>query len=306
MQVKLLTLLSGFFIWFFVVTANEYSFELRAALHLENMPENHVLARPVPEHIRILYRGAGRDLLHLLIRDRVLRLNLNHNTESLWYTVQTNMLDAVPAHMNLNPARIVSQDSVFIALDVYSEKKVPVRSQLKLAMMDGYIQVGETRFHPDSVIVKGARQLVESVDEIFTKEDQYQHLLKDLTRTAQLVRPEDDMITLSHSNVNFSVNVQRIGERMIDGIPIHVTNLPASVKDAIVIPSTLSLVVHGGNEFLMNLKKDDISATIDYRSLVYDLRTGGPIRQVRAAIDLPEDIIYYNAKPQSFDIILER
>jgi hypothetical protein len=306
LRVKLLTLLSGFFIWFFVITANEYFLELNVLLRLQNIPENHVLAEPVPQKIRVLFRGSGRDLLHMLLREKKMILNLNHRADAQFYPLSTDLLQAMPGQMNLKPVSVISPDSVFISLDIYQEKKVPVRSGLNIATMDGYIQVGRINFNPDSVLIKGARQLVDRVDEILTETDSYQFLLKDLSRNVQLVKPEVDLLALSQSSVNFSVDIQRIGERNIDGIPIRVVNLPASISDAVVVPSTLSLVVHGGNNFLMDLKPDQISATIDYRLLGHNLHTGGVIRQVRAAIDLPEDIIYYHAVPQSFDIILER
>ncbi|MCK5147073.1 hypothetical protein KAR48_09980 [bacterium] len=296
-QVKFLALVCALFLWLFVVTANEFYQTIEVPLTVRNLPEGNVIVDPIPEVVEVLLRGGGRDLLNLSARDKEFVLDLANEYSQKTFHLDFSMLRGIPVDMSVHPIQILGTDTVFVNTDKCIRRRLPVSSQLKISMLSGYTQVGAVRFLPDSIWVEGPAIVLDSLKFVRTVQQTFQNLVKDLSRPVGLLKTQSN-IKYDCANVDFSVDVQRIGERMYTGIPLRVIHIPPHIKDVRVVPSTLSLTLHAGVDLLAGLNKKDITATIDY-----DKWCSG--QSVNAFFTLPEWIIYYNAKPKIFELMIE-
>jgi len=298
LKVKLFAVACALFLWFFVVTGNEYYQSIQVPLVLTHVPDNYVLVDPIPREAEVLLRGAGRDLINVASRDKHIELDLAGHRIDHQFRLTLPMLRGLPADMNVTPVQIVGPDSVTVQLDRFMRKKVPVTSRVHVAVMPGYTQVGDVTCAPDSVWIEGPRARVDTIKSVSTVELAPQDLFKDMHHAVPLQLVPEPTVAFSREEVTFSVDIQRIGERVLSGIPLRVINIPGHVKDVRVLPSTLTLTLHAGVDVLAALDKSLITATIDFKKW----RSDTP---VSAFFTLPESIFYYDAKPKSFELLIE-
>lgn len=246
------------------------------------------------------FRGSGKDLLNFLYRDKRIELDLRQMRREKTFAVTTDMIKGIPLGMAVTPQRIVGPDSVTVLLDRLAEKKVIIRCKIAIVPADGYIQVGNVTFEPDSILVSGPESYVNQIAEAATDSQAFRSVIKRIEGRISLAHPAWETVTYGLSNVRFQADIQRIGERTITEIPVNVTSIPGGIR-VIVVPSTLSLKVQGGVNVLSELERDDIVATIDYRRRYQ--YTG---KRIPAKIDVPEGITFSDVRPEYFELIVER
>ena len=300
LKVKLFSLLSALFLWFFVVTDNYFDHKMGVSLHLVNQPNDWILTRPIPSKVDVLFRGRGKDLLSFAYRDRRIEIDLSEVQTERTFPLDIDMIKGVPQGMDIKPLQIVGIDTITVYLDRYASKKVPISPDITLVPLDGYMQIGDIQLVPDSVVVSGPRSLVNAISHVSTIKETYQNLLKEISSKLQLLPPEWASVEYSLNHVRFKADIQRIGERFMAEIPVEVTNIRNGVK-VTVVPSTLSLKLQGGVNILAKLKREEIIATIDYRRRI---RYTG--RRIPANIQVPEGITFSDVKPPSFELLVER
>jgi YbbR domain-containing protein len=300
-KIKLFSLLGAFIIWFYVVTNNNYDHTLDVSIRLINKPSGWILKQPIPSKVKVLFRGTGKDLISFRFREKHIDLDLHQKKGGITFLISPDdIVKGIPLGMSLTPLRIVEPETVRVELDRYAEKKVPVTSDITLISMRGYVQVGDVGFEPDSLVVSGPKSLLNDIIKISTEKKEYRNLVRDVKEKVDLSPPPWETVHYSIKNVKFHADIQRLGERVVKNIPIRVINVPRYIKNVKVMPSTLTLTVRGGVNLLSVLKKEDIQVTIDYRTQRFN------IKNVKAAIKLPDDIDFTNAKPKFFELVVER
>ena len=114
------------------------------------------------------------------------------------------------------------------------------------------------------------------------------------------MKPDQKHINLSNNQTKLSANIQKLMEKPIIEIPVKVTNTPRNAKIT-VIPSTLSLILEGGTDLLLNVTNNDVTAYIDYKKVISSKEKKHP-----AYIQTPPGTRYRDVKPMLFKIVVER
>ncbi len=299
-RVKLFSALSAIMIWFFVVTDNTYEYTIDIPVYLNNRPPGWILTESIQDKAKVKFRGTGKSLLSLAYRNKRIVLDLQKESRTRTFHLNIGMIKGVRVDESLVPLRILSPDSIHIRLDRYAESKLPIISRLSMKPSDGYTQVGSVEFQPDSITVSGPAVLIRNLEYVSTIEKEISHLIKPLNDKVRLEFPSVSTITYEKEDVEFSVDVQRIGEKVIDRIPIQLLNVPIGLT-VNVVPSTMAVTLQGGVDLLSNIEADQIQATIDYE---HRERYGD--EKMPATIKLPEGVNFASVKPQFFELIVNR
>ncbi len=299
-RIKLFSLLSALLLWFYVITDNNFEYALKVPVHLINMPSDWMLTQPIPLHIKVLFSGSGKSLLSLHYRKKRMDINMKRIHNKVLLPLSIDMIQGIPEDLNVVPLKIISPESIFIELDRFITKKLPIQAQISIIPMDGYTQVGEISILPDSLVVSGPQSLVNNIDKIMTEEKTYRNLVKPLSNKIAIIPPQWETVQYAASQTTFYADIQRIGEKTISEIPVQVIGLPKNMK-ATVIPSTLSVKLQGGVKILSKIKKEDIKATIDFRK-----RTLYDRKKMPAIIKLPPEISLSDVRPEFFELVVER
>jgi len=299
-KVKLFSLLIALFLWFYVVTDNYFTHTIKIPLYLVNKPKGFILTHTVPENVSVEVKGNGKDIIRFIYSKKRILINLKDTQKTKIFNLSVDMIEGVPQNSRVRPVRIVSPKNIKIELDKFAAKKVPIKPCISLIPLDGYIQVGDIFLDPDSVVISGPQSQLNKIKSIPTDSVTYKRIIKDFSKEVSLIRPKNNIIRLSCKKIKFKAHFQRIGERIFQHIPIEIVNIPPGVS-AMVVPSTLTLKLQAGVGVLSGLDKSMIKAKIDFRSIKKYSN-----KKLRAVIELPDNIITYEAKPQFFEIIVDQ
>ena len=121
-------------------------------------------------------------------------------------------------------------------------------------------------------------------------------------RHDRIISSANNLISFESQEVTLHANIQKIGEYKIREVPVKIVRVPSNLE-VTVIPSTFSLIVEGGIDYIATMTKEDIDAYIDYRrasSLAVDST------RYRIFIKVPEEVKRWESKPQFFRLIIER
>ena len=301
LRVKLVVGALATLFWFAVVTENDFEYDVDIPIVVLNLPDGKTVANGLPETARVRFEGKGRALLNLLFnRDARVELDISNMRRRHAFELQRQMVNTRRSGTGLIPRQILYPDTVWVRLTNLLEKPIRVVSAVKIATTPGYTVVGPLLFSPDSILISGPEEIVEAIDSVSTEVKEFTKLQQPLTTRLQLQPlPKSQRVSFSTHTVEFTADVQKLIEVTLQEIPVQVQNAPPPLR-ATAVPSTLSLTVEGGEKLLLNLKREDIIAYIDYARIRETNAAGYP-----AYIRTPQGLRHREVKPTLFKLIIE-
>jgi len=272
--IKLIALLLAILLWLYVVANNTYVYPIEVPIRVVNVPPGKTLASDVPKKVTARFRGKGTTLFKAIITlpysDIYLRLDLRRveKSETFYlsdYIQKTPDNFIIPRGYNLQLVEIVRPEVITVQLDEVGTKKVPVYSEIQVNAAPGYTQVGPVFFQPDSVQISGPAKVIESIDSISTERRDFEQADTREEGDVGLVNPSQDLIKMNQNETHFLIDVQTISERRITDIPVQVKNAPQHLE-VTTAPSTVTLTVEGGSEYIFGINPSDVDVYFDYEA----------------------------------------
>ncbi len=295
---KIIVFLLSVLIWFFVKTEDNYKYTFHIPLRVTNVGENRIIKNNIPKEIAVNLWGKGRTLLSFGLRnDLEYILDLSHVVDSAQIILDKENIRFL-RESNIEVLNIVRPQKIFVKLDRLIKKQLPVISQCEIETSPGYTVVGDIVLKPDTVMLRGPYSEIKKVNEIYTEKRKFKKIKRDLEKTIKLIKPEGKYIDIIPREVKLFADVQKLMEKPLTEIPVDVINVPPG-DTIIVIPSTLSLVLEGGSDQLLNVTKDDVRAYIDYEKVKISHE-----KDHLAYIDPPPGTRYRDVHPTRFKIVV--
>jgi hypothetical protein len=300
LKYKIIVILLAILIWFFVKTEDNYSYSFDVPIQINNLEKDHIIVNDLPKNVEAIFWGKGRALFSLMLRRDV---SYNVDVANLNGNVKIN-LDKGNIRMfrkaDVDVLNIIHPKEIDVVLSKLLVKKVPIVCSCDIKTLPGYTMVDELRLEPDSVVLKGPEKELVLISSVFTEKKSFHEVKRDFEKKVKLIKPEQTHVTLDVDQSKLSADIQKLMEKRIVEIPVTVTHPPGNASVS-VIPSTLSLILEGGTEILLNVTHNDISAYIDYDKVVASNEKYHP-----AYIVTPPGIRYRDVKPMRFKIVVER
>ena len=260
-------------LWLFVISGDQYTMMLDLPIEARNLNSQKTYLEEVPGYASVILKGKGRDLFKSYILKNYSEFKLVLDLDGISQEYEFILNDyfeenprkvVIPPSYNVSFIEVVYPNRIKIRLDEVMEKRVPVISNIWSMVKDGYTQIGNTQFDPDSLTITGPRVELDKINEVYTARDTLLNLTKSNKGIIDLIS-QNRLINYSQKNVNYSFNIQQISERIIVDIPVKVIN---KVKGIRVFPSpqTVSLTVVGGVAQIADIRPIDISVIVDFKS----------------------------------------
>ena len=260
-------------LWLFVISGNIYTMILDLPIEARNLNAQKTYLKEVPQYASVMLNGKGRDLFKAYILQKYAGFKLVLDLEGISQEYEFILNDyfeknprkvVLPSSYKLTFVEVVYPNRIKISLDEIMEKTVPINSNLEISLADGYTQVGQIKFIPDSIIMVGPKAELNEINRIYTVKDTLLNLSYATNNNIDLIFPSR-LISGQVSNIDYYIDIQQISERIIVDIPIRVIN---KVKGIRVFPSpqTVSLTVVGGVIEISKMEPNDISVTVDFNS----------------------------------------
>lgn len=264
-------------LWFFSISTSRFEADVTFPLEIRNIRAGKTLSEEAPQTATLRFLGTGRALAKLfLLRpfsnlklvldlDRVQRRHVFYLNDYLRDNPQRIVIPIVGMRENLVFVEVVRPDSIPIVLGDYTEKVVAVIPQVTIDIASGHTQVGPLKIVPPRVTVRGALEAVSAVDKVRTMRQSHPDVTTALEFTVGLQHPDPGkVLDISPVNVTIQANVQALGERRIDGVPVRIINIPRNLS-VFVSPSTVALTLVGGVDFLSGVDSTLVQVIVDYR-----------------------------------------
>ncbi|MCH7679069.1 YbbR-like domain-containing protein [candidate division KSB1 bacterium] len=299
-KVKIVALVFAIVIWFFVITENEYEYVIEVPVAVINTPPGKVILNDLPKVVKVKIKGTGKDLIALMVRTGArIKLDLFDVGQSKIFHIEPRDVFLSRPIGAIQSNEIIMPDSIRVILDDFQRKKIPVNSNIKPKVAPGFTIVGDAQINPDSVLISGPQSLVSKINSISTEEVEFKNLTDNLKQNISLVSQSSNKIIVSTNRVEISLDIQRLVEITLTGIPVNIRNAPPNVN-VYPRPSTLNLVLEGGGELLAQLNRNDIIAYLDYNRV-----KGSPGIEHPAVIEKPPGIHYRDVQPKTFKLVFE-
>lgn len=312
--------LFGGLAWLSVSMGEQYQVTLTAPLMIVDIPRGWAIRTPVPRTIQLRYHGGGWRLALLELGTdprlevpfsslRQAGFNPSGDDSMLAAVSSSEGTSRIITHFDiveLAPSRSgvrlvdVKPDSIYLALDRYEEKKVPVTLDVTPMFREGYGQVGEPTVMPDSVLVGGAAFNVRALESWRTARTVLEDLRTPVDADVPLASSTTTLLTVRPRTVRITLNVQPFAEKVLTGVTVEGTDIPAN-REIIFIPPKMEIVTRGGIKQLGTLVPRDFHITVPYRSILADT-TGMVDPQVMG----PAGIQVVSKRPERLQYIVRK
>ena len=260
-------------LWLFVVSGDQYTMMLDLPIEARNLNSQKTYLEEVPGYASVILKGKGRDLFKSYILQNYSDIKLVLDLDGISQEYEFILNDyfeknprkvVIPPSHNVSFIEVVYPNRINIRLDEVMEKKVPIISNIQSLVKDGYLQIGNTQFEPDSLIIIGPKVELNKINEVHTAKDTLFNLSKSIRGTIDLIS-QNRLIKFPLKKINYFLDVQQISERIIADIPVKVINKVRGIR-VFPSPQTVSLTVVGGVNKIANIKPYDISVIVDFKS----------------------------------------
>tara|TARA_B100000686_G_scaffold130854_1_gene137866 strand:+ start:158 stop:1147 length:990 start_codon:yes stop_codon:yes gene_type:complete len=262
------------FLWLFVVSNNNYSTIINIPIEVRNLNERKkAYKKEIPQIAKVRFKGKGRSIIKSLIlkdfvKDFKLVIDLDRISEEYnfflndYYNRYPQKV-SIPPTFELQYVEVIYPDSIHISLDEYMVKNVPVKSNIVINPSPGYIKIGKPILDSSLVTIAGAKNAVQSIEYIYTTNDTFNNIDMPINAQVSLETINNTLIEYSFLNLSYFQDIQPISERIISGVPVTIKN---NLKGLVVRknPSTVSLTIVGGLDYISEIQPTDISVTIDF------------------------------------------
>jgi len=287
-KVFVVLLVSSFVAWLISQLSEIYTERITFELEFTNVPDSLMLMSASSNEVRLTVRGSGWQFLGSRFSSGQLSIDLGEvvNSNSKYYLREQNYRDqvasALPEAMSIVQ---MDTDTIFFDFSRLIDKKIPVEPDLKLQLAQNYLLEGEIEVIPDSIVVRGPAQELDTLMQVFTERIELTDVSENLERTLKLIRP------VSLANTRFEIeevkvkaDVFRFSEKILD-VPVEVVNLPEETQVR-TFPNSVEVLCKARLDQLKELSPSDFRVVADLQE-VQENSTFLPIRLVQKPEDVP-------------------
>ncbi len=300
---KIIVTLSAIILWLLIVSGQTYVGVIDIPMSIYEPREEMTLGQELPKTIKVRVEGPGRSLyFHRWSKKSSLILDVGTIADNQKISLKgyfEERPNQVRLQSELEFLEVVYPDSIDIMIDNKIDKTVQVQIVSEISVRSGFIQINDPEIK--QVVLSGPEQYLKDIESV-----QSEMLVKDnvdmsFISEVNVLNPNPQLVTLTPKQIDVAVNVEMIGERTINNIPIQVKNQPNDLNIQF-IPNTISLRVTGGNDQIQNLTRRDFYIYFDYLSQWFPNKNYYPVKITSPDVVL--DVI--RVIPEQIEVVVVR
>lgn len=271
---SLFLLLSGL-AWFISNLSLRYESKAIFELEFVNPPDSMMMLSASHKEIEVQLDAVGFQFLAFGLGKKKVNINLSEAKRiGSKYVVGPSSLQSQIAQQLSSGVKLVrtNADSIVIKFYGVTSRKVPVKTQLKLQFAQNYVLDGSLVIRPDSIIIKGPINEIDTIRHLRTALTALENVNADFSVSSPLIQSNQLKKTwYSESEVVLIGKVTRFSEKIIS-VPISMINLPENTE-AQTFPNVVNVLIKASLANLKNVKTSDIKVVGDYTTVNTDNKT---------------------------------
>lgn len=264
-----LFLLCSFLAWFISNLSETYESRTIFTLNYRNLPDSLLLGKNAENQIEAKLRTSGFQFLYYKIFKRRIDVDLSQVIYSNGgYVIGEDALKKQMDQQLSQNISLLELDRDPLEVDLYqvNSRKIPIQPKLDLKLKQNYILDGKISMSPDSVVVKGPKNEIDTIQTIKTAIVQLSDVSADFSRTVSLTFPKGlDNSIFSISTATMSGKVSKFSEKIFE-VPISVVNVPEGYQIK-TFPNTVTILCKATIDRLKEIAASDFEVVADYEQL---------------------------------------
>ena len=295
-------------LWIFVVSENEYTMVIDLPIEARNLNVQKAHKKEVPPSASVRLRGTGRDLFKSFILKNFSGFKLVLDLEGISkeyefilneYFEKYPQKVVLPLNYNVSFVEVIYPNKINISLDEYLVKKVPIISNISIKPAPGYILVGQPTILPERLEIAGPKRELALINHVETLVDTISGIISTFRGNVPL-KSLGRVIEYSQDDIEITLDVQEISERIIADIPVKITNIPSRIR-VFPSPQTVSLTVVGGINRIAKLNPEEVDVIINFDKWNHQVQFYEP------HVIIPNDILdWKDISPKNLEIAVAR
>ncbi len=284
-------LLASSLAWFLNKLSESYISNTTFKLNYENVPKGYLLNSVSKQDLDVKLEAIGFQFLSFGLSAK--EINIDLSKEEIKDSkivlsakeIQKQIDESLPNSMLLKD---LDKEAIYFKLVKIITKEIRVQADVNLTLQKNCMLDGVISVKPNSIKVTGPENEVETLERVNTTVIELNNIAENFSETAQIIIPKTLKNTsFSAESIVVKGNVSRFSEKIIDNIPIIVTNLPKGITVK-TFPDRAKVLCKAKLDVLKKLGQNNFVVTADYKSMLQG--KDKVLLQIKSS---PEDI--YNA-----------
>ena len=267
-------------LWFTFSMRESSSVVVEMPVVIDNLPEGRALSTLPPSQARVTVQGEGWDLLEMTRRAPTLNVSAQDETVDLYgAATESNRLPPGVSVQSVLPT------TLSLALEPSITRALPVRLRADIQAASDYDILSQPTMVPDTVVVSGARSIVNSLDNWPTERVVWDELTETIDGTVALSDTLAGLVTTSVRGVEITVPVAIFTEATRE-LEVRTEGAPPGADPVRLIPSTVEATYRiPMDQYEASLIAANFYAFVPYATAIND--TTGTVQPV---VQLPENL----------------
>jgi hypothetical protein len=257
-------------LWGIVTLSGQFDTILEVPITVEP-PSNKALMAPIPNYLRVRTRATGWNLLKVLATRRieaVLRPQvmtgqdmavIGYGRRDLLASIRTTLPGAQTRSDSL-----IFPDSLTLVLGPIATKVVPLTPEATFQTRKGFQVIGNIRLRPDSVMLTGARAVLDDITSWPTAPLLLEDVHGPVGRWIAVSDTLRGIVTPLLRRAEITADVQEVAERIFVDVPIVNRGIMRDSSFRLVLqPPRVEVLLRGGAQNLSRIDPAAIRAYVD-------------------------------------------
>lgn len=254
LSLKLTALGLALLLWFHVATNREYDYPIILKLTAGEMPDGFSLAEPLPNQIKVLLHGTGKELVRLLWDEGRANLLLEPWMKGA-YPASADHIQ-VDMSADLRVKQFIEPTTFKVHVDTVIRRRAEIQFQGEYVTAAGKSLVRAPQMEPESVMLFGPRSQINLIGSVGIEPVDFD-VVETSTRVQVTVFLNDAYgVVADPSSVYVKFEVADSKQRLVEGVPIQVP------QGWVAEPSTVTLNVSGAEARLNELAREVYRASV--------------------------------------------
>ena len=240
--------------------SKQYNEILNIPVRYVNVPPDKLLKEDNPKSIQLKMQENGFRIAWFSMFPPTLTVDVSRAGEEngqLVYVIDENR-EQILEQLNINfDDNSFVRDALIIAYEQKKEKKLPILSRIEVEFAAGYSAVEQLQVEPDSVMVSGPDNILDTLSAISTFPVTFSDVKKNLAGTVLLDTTKLPKVTLYNNRAKYSLDVDKFTEGKLQ-VPIELINVPEGLN-VVIFPKESVLF------FQVNLTEYNKVTAADFR-----------------------------------------
>ena len=250
-------------IWIFVQFSKQYSEVLEIPVEYVNVPQDKLLVGKIPQSLELRMQENGFTVAWFSLFPPTVKIDLSKasiENDALVYAVDENHSELQSQlEIDLDDNEFL-KDALVVQYEQKQEKKLPVVFRMKMEYAVGYSAVEALKYEPDSIMVSGPDNILDTLSKLFTQQLSLTKVKEDQQGTVYLDTTALPNVTFYRNKVKYAVDVEKVTEGKVQ-VPIEIMNVPQGLN-VVIFPKEVVLF------YQVNLKDFSKVTASDFRVVV--------------------------------------